>query len=126
VHLIGWGAYDSLRRDQEKMNRSDYAPSPLRDVVSGAPPDPRLEPEPSRDVLPHVDLADVQSRERALIGGHAWNWADASHQFARIPLEQAMNLVVQGGLPETLPATQPSTLPVMPAASALHGPGGVP
>ncbi len=50
-------------------------------------------------MLPHVDLAEVQAREQALIGEHAWGWVDSSHQFARIPVQQAMNLAVKQGLP---------------------------
>jgi hypothetical protein len=90
------------------------------------PPDPRLEPEPSRDVLPRADLIAVQARERALIDDHAWAWVDSNHHFARIPIQQAIDLAVAQGLPTLLPATQPSNQPFMPPASALHGPGGVP
>jgi hypothetical protein len=126
VHLVGWGAYRWLQEDRELRNHANFPPSALAAEMPAVPPDPRLEPEPSRDVLPRVDLQEVQAKERAMIGQNNWGWLDSSHQFARVPLQQAMDMAVEHGLPEALPATQPSQGPFMPPASALHGPGGVP
>jgi hypothetical protein len=77
-------------------------------------------------VLPEADLAEVQAHEQLLIGDRAWGWSDSTHQFARIPIQEAMNLAVQHGLPNVLPATQPGSQPTGAPASALHGPGGIP
>jgi hypothetical protein len=126
VHLVGWGALRFLQHGQNTESRLVFPNHPLSLAMKTDPPEPRLEPEPSRDVLPHVDLAEVQAREQALIGEHAWSWVGSSRQFARIPVQQAMNLAMKQGLPTILPATQPSAQPFAPPASALHGPGGVP
>jgi hypothetical protein len=126
VHLVGRGALNWLQRNQDAEDRIAFPTHPLSRTMATFPPGPRLEPEPSHDVLPNVDLVEVQTRERALIGQHAWGWVDSSHQFARIPIEQAIKMAVAQGLPNVLPATQPSAQPFMPPASALHGPGGVP
>ncbi|MGA2441197.1 MAG: hypothetical protein ABSH08_09565 [Tepidisphaeraceae bacterium] len=126
VHLVARGALNLLQSNQDAADRIAFPTHPLSGVMPTVPPEPRLEPEPSHDVLPRVDLVEVQARERALIGQHAWGWVDSSHQFVRIPIEQAMKLAVEHGLPNVLPATRPSTQPFMPPASALHGPGGVP
>jgi len=126
VHLLAWWAMGWLKNAGESANRATFPPNPIAAVMPTTPPDPRLEPEPSHDVLPQADLTEVRAREQSLIGDHAWSWVNSSHQFARIPIQQAMDLAVERGLPDSLPATQPSTGPYMPPASALHGPGGIP
>jgi hypothetical protein len=126
VHYAGWVALRWLEDRQLAQNRIAFPANPFLQAMGQVPPDPRLEPEPSRDVLPHADLVAVRAREQAMIGDNAWGWVDSAHQFARIPIQQAMNLAVEHGLPDVLPATQPAEGPFAPPASALHGPGGVP
>lgn len=126
VQWVGRQAELLFQRHQETENRTTFPPNPLAGVMPTVPPDPRLEPEPSHDVLPKADLTEVRQREQSMIGPKAWGWVDPSHKFARIPVDEAMKLAVQNGLPEFLPATQPSAPPSMPPASAVHGPGGVP
>jgi hypothetical protein len=123
VHLIGIGVLLWLDRDQAMTNLQLFPPNPI--ATTTTPPGPLLEPEPAHDVLPKVDLAEVRARENALIGPSNWDWADANHRFARIPISDAIDLAVKNGLPSVLPATQP-TRSFMPPASALHGPEGVP
>ena len=123
AHLVGLGVLLWLDRNQSMANAQLFPPHPLSTMA--VPPGPLLEPEPGHDVLPKVDLADVQARENALIGPANWGWTDAKHQFARIPITDAIDLAVKNGLPSVLPATQPARS-FMPPTSALHGPGGVP
>jgi hypothetical protein len=126
VYLLGWVALAALDRVENSDHARMFPTHPLLEVFHSMPPEPRLEPEPSHDVLPRVDLAEVRAQEEALIGPHAWGWVDPSHHFAHIPIQTAMDLAVEQGLPTLLPATQPSAGPPMPPASALHGPGGIP
>jgi hypothetical protein len=126
VLWIGWKTLGFLNQRQETENQIIFPTHPLSEAMAANPPDPRLEPEPSHDLLPSADLTKVQMREQALIGPHAWGWIDSSHQFARVPVNQAIDWAVEHGLPQVLPSTQPANQPYMPAASALHGPGGVP
>ncbi len=51
------------------------------------PPLPRLQSQPQRD------LTALRVQKMALLS--TWSWADATHQFARIPIERAMTLLVQ-------------------------------
>ncbi|MCD6679885.1 MAG: hypothetical protein LT102_04390 [Burkholderiaceae bacterium] len=51
------------------------------------PPAPRLQPDP------RTDLAELRREKSALLSGYAW--ADAEHEFARIPIERAMALYAQ-------------------------------
>jgi len=126
VQWLAWKSLLFLQRYEDSQNQINFPAHPLSAVMPTIPPDPRLEPEPSHDVLPLADLTEVKTREQALIGPNAWGWADSSHHFARIPVQQAIDLAVEHGLPDILPATQPSAPPFMPPASAFHGPGGVP
>ncbi len=50
------------------------------------PPAPRLQPHPDND------LTALREEKRALLDGYLWT--DESHQFARIPIERAMQIYV--------------------------------
>lgn len=125
VHFVAQEVLNWLLRDQQAQNHTAFPTHPLFAAMQSPPPEPRLQPEPSHDVLPNNDLMRTDAREQSLIGPHSWAWVDPAHRFARIPLEQATNLAVDRGLPTILPTTQPA-MPFMPPASSLHGPGGVP
>jgi hypothetical protein len=56
-----------------------------------APPEPRLQ------IHPQQDLRDLRAREDALL--HGYGWVDKNTGVARIPIEEAMKIVVQRGLP---------------------------
>lgn len=55
-----------------------------RDAI---PPAPRLQAHPQ------VDLAALRAQKRQLLTHYAWT--DATHRYARIPIERAMQLYVQ-------------------------------
>ena len=126
IHLAAYWTLESTVRGEERDHAVAYPVSPLTASIPTRPPEPTLEPEPHHDVLPRGDLEEVRARQRSIIGANAWGWADSEHRFARIPVEQAMEMAVNDGLPVKLAATQPTTQPFMPPASAMHGPGGVP
>jgi len=84
-----WGASAFLKRQAEK---SDPAPSPLAEANERRlPPGPRLERSPAKD------LKELREREDAVLTGWAWNGAD--HATARIPVERALEIVAEKGLP---------------------------
>jgi hypothetical protein len=56
-----------------------------------APPEPRLQ------IHPQQDLRDLRAREDAML--HGYGWVDKNTGVARIPIEEAMKIVVQRGLP---------------------------
>jgi hypothetical protein len=61
------------------------------DYQQQAPPEPRLQ------VHPQQDLRDLRAREDAVL--HGYGWVDKNTGVARIPIEEAMKIVVQRGLP---------------------------
>jgi hypothetical protein len=51
------------------------------------PPNPRLQPHPQQDI------ALERAQKQQMLSGY--RWLDGSHDFARIPIERAMQLYVQ-------------------------------
>ncbi len=54
-------------------------------------------PEPRLQTAPQVDLAALRAREDAEL--NTYGWIDRQAGVVRLPIEQAMNLVAQHGLP---------------------------
>jgi hypothetical protein len=59
--------------------------------ASQIPPAPRLQTEPK------LDLEHLRAREDRLL--HTYEWIDPNAGIVRIPIERAMELVLQRGLP---------------------------
>jgi hypothetical protein len=55
------------------------------------PPIPRLQEHPQED------MSELRERQQALLNGYSWVNRDAG--IVRIPIEEAMRIVVQRGLP---------------------------
>jgi len=83
---------------------SAAAPSPLRDQREQIwPPEPRLQGAPGHDKLtPQEELR--QSRAEAEAALRSYAWVDEKAGTARIPIEEAMRLVAQRGLPASAAA----------------------
>lgn len=60
-------------------------------VVQPTPPAPRLQTDPE------ADWQELQATEQALL--HTYGWADKAAGKVRIPIDRAMDLVAQRGLP---------------------------
>jgi hypothetical protein len=101
------GAMFALFRVLEKKEAA--AQKPLAPAVATSlqrtPPEPRLE------ALPLVPRQRLRAEEDAVLTSYAW--VDKPGGFARIPVERAMQLLVQRGLPPAKPmaATVPMPLP---------------
>jgi hypothetical protein len=57
----------------------------------------RLPPEPRLQTNPRQDLADLRAREDAVLG--TYGWVDKTTGVVRIPIDEAMKLTVERGLP---------------------------
>lgn len=69
-------------------------PKPLAIVERTAPPPP---PAPRLQVTPEKDLAALRAGEKAMLEGYAW--VDRAAGRVRIPIERAMTLIAERGLP---------------------------
>lgn len=57
----------------------------------------RLPPEPRLQTNPRQDLSDLRSKENQILT--SYGWADKNAGVVRIPIDQAMKLMLQRGLP---------------------------
>jgi len=57
----------------------------------------RLPPEPRLQTNPRQDLLDLRSQEDAILG--SYGWLDKSAGVVRIPIDRAMRLTIERGLP---------------------------
>jgi len=101
--------------------------SPLRQL----PPYPRLQ------VSPQVELREFRAKEEQLLNGYGWE--DKSKGVVRIPIDRAMDLIAQRGLPAVQAPVDVSGFPRNPAtatkgqvttprgtSTAPGNPGGLP
>jgi len=56
-----------------------------------------LPPEPRLQVHPREDLRELRAREDSML--HTYGWVDKESGIARIPIDEAMKLIVSKGLP---------------------------
>lgn len=89
VHLIVWGMMASYRRT---ATGRDPAPSPLAEAnVRRLPPVPRLQNNPE------AAMARLRAREEAQLT--TYGWIDRAAGVGRIPIERAIDLLIEQGLP---------------------------
>lgn len=86
----------------------DPAPSPMPEANR-----PRPRPGIALQDDPNGDMARYLEKEKAHLAGYGW--VDRSAGVARIPLERAIDLVAEQGLPKVAP-------PATPAAAASAAP----
>ena len=86
VLLIAYGVFGHFQESQ-----SLGAPASPFANASQIPPAPRLQTEPKRD------LEHLRAREDHLL--HTYEWVDPNAGMVRIPIDRAMELVLQKGLP---------------------------
>lgn len=84
----------------EKQRTADVPPSPLAGTVPDLPPEPRLQ------VTPTVDLQKFHAEEDAAL--EKYEWIDAKSGTVRIPIERAMELTAERGLPARQGPSKPA------------------
>lgn len=114
VLVAMWGAF-RLFASQEKHNQRALAPG-VAASLQRTPAEPRLEP------LPLLPRQRLRVAEDALLS--SYGWVDRPGGVARIPIDRAMALIVEhgvpGGKPLPPPAAEPSSAPAG-AASSMNG-----
>lgn len=74
--------------------------TPFEDVRQ-LPPQPRLQPEPRRD------LSELRASEDSILNSYAW--VDQKAGIVRIPVERALELSIQKGLPVRTSSSTPES-----------------
>ncbi len=88
----------------------------VREARHSPPPNPlaqsfgrQLPPEPRLQTDPRKDLQQLHAEEDAVLG--SYGWVDRRAGVVRIPIERAMELLVQHGLPARPASGQPAGQP---------------
>jgi hypothetical protein len=90
VYLVVWLLFGYLNRRE-----SAASASPAYPLAVGQ--DDRLPPEPRLQAHPRQDLKELRESEDALL--RSYGWVDKNQGVVRIPIDEAMKLVLQRGLP---------------------------
>jgi hypothetical protein len=91
--LVDWKA---------RRTAGDPRPSPLAEAnVPRLPPGPRLQPAPVKD------MDELRARETSAL--NSYGWVDRQAGVARIPIDRAIDLLLEQGLPA--PRPEPSQAP---------------
>ncbi len=69
----------------------DKAPAPLATELSRVPPEPRLQP------VPTAQLQDLRAYEKQRLS--SYGWVDKNKGLAHIPIDRAIALMAERGLP---------------------------
>lgn len=99
-----WGFFNLLQGARQAATRPS---SPL--VTT-----PIIPPQPRLQVNAAAEYQSVRATQEAQINGY--QWIDQNAGKVRIPIDQAMNLLAQRGLPTTPPVT-PTVTPAQPPAT---------
>ena len=95
ICLLLWGLFHYFAVREEKSE----LPPATRVVGPGnrLPPEPRLQGAPGHEVEPIQELKDLRAAEDALL--NSYGWVDRNAGITRIPIERAMDKLLQQGLP---------------------------
>ena len=108
VALFIGGLFHVLKRAQ---GRQDKSLSPMVAAnLQRTPPEPRLEPAPR---APRLKL---RAEEDAILGSYAW--VDKQAGTVRVPIDRAMDLLAERGLPPAKPMAAAPAAPSPPGGGA--------
>jgi hypothetical protein len=99
-----------------RQEREDPAPPPIAGFEPG-----RQAPEPRLQGQPFADWNALKARQESLLT--SYGWVDEPAGVARIPIEEAMKMVIQRGLPAR-PASGETASPSPAAPAVSPAPAG--
>jgi hypothetical protein len=89
IHLLIFVLLGYFESRESVRKRAEY---PL-----AAAEGPRLPPEPRLQINPRQDLADLRAKEDEQLG--SYGWVDRNAGVVRIPIDAAMKMMLERGLP---------------------------
>jgi hypothetical protein len=104
---VAWVISDSLTREDKEAHPP---PPAIAAAASTRPSDPRLQPEPK------IDLETLRAEEQTKL--HTYHWVDKNSGVVGIPIDRAIELVAERGLPSRVEAFPVNTATV-PSQSSL-------
>jgi hypothetical protein len=115
THFLMWGMFEWF-----VTNRN--ATAPVAEFPLAMEQDPRLPAGPRLQPIPANEIVVFRERESTQLNGYGW--VDRNAGVVRIPIAEAMHLVVERGLPSRAPAAaapegaSPDASALMPADSS--------
>jgi hypothetical protein len=85
-----WAMFDFLFAREEAKNATNPAAAMMKEQ-NQSPPEPRLQAQP------RIELRDLHADEDAIL--NSYGWIDPNKGIVRIPIDQAIDIVAQKGLP---------------------------
>jgi len=98
IYLISFGIYHALNSVDE-ANKTTLSPmvAPKADTRAVTPSDTQAFPEPRLEESERTQLRSfIEDEDRKLA---TYNWVDKDKGVVQIPIDRAMDLIVQRGLP---------------------------
>jgi hypothetical protein len=89
VHVLVWLLFMSF-------TAGEHVQAPLQYPLAAADAD-RLPPEPRLQTAPRQDLIDLRAQEQQRL--RTYSWVDRNAGVVRIPIEEAIRLTLDRGLP---------------------------
>lgn len=99
AELFLWWLFDHLSSRAVRLN-----PPPSALIIQQAPKEP---PEPRLQGNPQLDMRKLRQAEDAVLNHYAW--VDPDHGIVRIPVQRAIDLIAQRGLPVFKAQAKPET-----------------
>lgn len=101
VTVIAMALMWLLLRGFERHATKTAPPSPvlaseIRAATAQGPPGPQLQPNP------YAEMAAMRAEEEALLD--SYGWVDRSQGLVRVPIDRAMELLLESGVPHRAPA----------------------
>jgi hypothetical protein len=106
VQVGVWALYRVLARQESGRERP--LPPLVVSNLQRTPPEPRLEPQP---LAPRAKLTEEENGILTTYG-----WVDKGRGLVRLPIDRAMELLVQQGLPPSKPMAAVAPMPAPGAA----------
>ena len=107
-----WLLLDHWRSRQIAL---DPPPSPIAEARA-----PRLPPEPRLQSSPARDMEELRAREDAIL--KTYGWVDPQAGIGRIPIDRAVDLLVEKGISAPPQATPPKDRKLRPRRPGGHRP----
>jgi len=85
-----WALFDFLFSREDAKNAANPAAAMMNER-------PKLPPEPRLQAEPKIELKDLRADEDAILS--SYGWVDPNNGIVRIPIDQAIDIVAQKGLP---------------------------
>jgi len=89
IHVLVWVLFQYFNARENRIVAPEF---PL-----AVTQEPRLPPEPRLQTNPRQDLSDLRAREDQAL--RSYGWVDRNAGVVRIPIDQAIKLTLERGLP---------------------------